>query len=145
MTFSLVLLLNRVALGLYFLLAGLDKIRGGVTNFVEGIYAETTPAWLPAWFATPYGYGLPYVEVIVGAALILGWFSRLAACLMWLILSSIIIAIGVRHPDMPFHPNAIYLVVAFTLMLMGPGGLSMDALWNKDVRINKRLVAEAVS
>ena len=135
--FSIMILLNRVALGMYFVLAGIDKIQeGGGSKFVHSdFYKSTIPDWLPGWFATPYGYGLPYVEVVAGAMLVLGLFGRIGASTCALMLLSFLIALGVRHEPFPFHPNMIFLLLAILLSIAGPGGISFDAIRCRSCRI----------
>ena len=42
------LLLNRLSLGLYFMIAGVGKFTGGVGEFVTGPFAAMKPDWLGA-------------------------------------------------------------------------------------------------
>jgi len=129
---NLVLFLNRCCLGLYFLLAGIAKLRLGVGAFYKGSFSSLRPVWLPDWFALPYGHALPFVEVLVGAALVLGLYGRAAAALAALALASFTIALyenGAFIPKSggPFHYNVIFLTLALLLAVMGPGSLSVDA------------------
>jgi len=126
-----VLLLNRLSLGMFFLLAGVAKVRGGVTEFVEGFYSQVTPAWLPSWIATPFGYSLPFFEIIAGGLLVIGLFGRLGALVILLLLVSFTIALcgaGMFFSGPgPFHTNVILLTLAALLVVTGSGGYSLDA------------------
>lgn len=129
---NLVLLLNRCSLGLYFFLAGMAKLGRGVGKFYKEGFAPMKPIWLPDWFALPYGHALPFVEVLLGAALVLGLYGRAAAALASLALASFTIAIyeaGLFIPERggPFHYNVIFLTLAMLLAVLGPGSLSVDA------------------
>jgi uncharacterized membrane protein YphA (DoxX/SURF4 family) len=131
---DLVVLLNRVALGLFFLLAGAHKISGGVGNFYQTGFLHLKPAWLPTWFAAPYGHLVPFAEVTVGALLILGLMGRLGAVLASLLLLSFTIALASAGMFFPpgtgsFHTNVILLTLALLLAVTGPGSLSADNLW----------------
>jgi uncharacterized membrane protein YphA (DoxX/SURF4 family) len=126
-----VLFLNRVAMGLYLLLAGVAKVRGGVANFVEKAFAPMRPAWLPEAIATPYGYAIPYLEVILGATLLLGLLGRLSAFLTFLMITSFTIALVVKnqsfvHGPGPFSANFIMIALALLLAVAGPGRFSLD-------------------
>lgn len=130
-SFNLVILLNRLALGLYFLLAGVAKIRSGVENFVDGSFSRLQPSWLPEILARPYGYALPFLEVIVGGMLILGLIGRLAAGVIGMMLVSFVAAIymaGAFDGSGPFHTNIILATLAGMLMFTGSGRFSMDAM-----------------
>lgn len=129
---NVALLLNRLSLGLYFLMAGINKIHGGIERFYQGGFLSLRPSWLPEWFARPYGQALPFIEVLLGAALILGVFGRVAAGLTALTLASFLIALlnaGQFIPSSggPFHANVVFFTLAVLLAVLGPGAHSVDA------------------
>ena len=133
---DLVLLLNRCSLGLYFLLAGISKIRSGVGIFYRGSFTSLKPVWLPDWFALPYGHTLPFIELALGVALVLGVYGRAAAALTALALASFTVALyeaGAFFPKSggPFHNNVIFVTLALLLAVIGPGSLSVDAFWRR--------------
>lgn len=64
--------LVRWALGVLFLVAGVSKLcmlSGFVTGYLVPAFAKT---FLPAWMVSGFGYGLPFVETLLGVALLLG-------------------------------------------------------------------------
>ncbi len=143
---SLMILLNRVCLGLYFVLAGVTTIRDGVGYFYLNAFLPLKPEWLPQWFAQSYGYALPYAEIVVGALLAVGLRSRLSAALTVLILLSSTVAIyatGNFHGLVgPFHTNIILASIAAMLFVTGPGAFSVDTLI---VRHRRNRLAKAVA
>ncbi|XAL99368.1 DoxX family protein [Phycisphaeraceae bacterium D3-23] len=143
------LLLTRIALGLYLLLAGWGKLMGEFSNgfgsFYAGGFTKMSPDWLPLWFGKPYGYALPWLEVLVGAMLILGLLTRFFSAGGFLMLASFtavkvisadhITGIGENEQGV-FTPNYIMTVVYFLLIFTGAGALSLDRLFfgkRKDV------------
>jgi len=135
---TLALFVNRCSLGLYFLLAGIAKIRSGVEAFYKGAFSSLKPMWLPDWFAMPYGHALPFVEVLLGAALLVGFYGRAAAAVTTLALASFTIALyqaGAFIPKTggPFHANVVFLTLAFLLAVTGPGNFSVDSFRGKSV------------
>lgn len=136
--FSFVLLLNRLTLGLFFLLAGFNKVRDGVTQFVEGAFKNMTPPWLAPGFATPLGYSLPYIEIVTGAMILLGLFTRIASGGIVLLLASFTIALATAGHFYtgagPFHTNLILITLALLFMTTGPGIYSVDAKLGIDGR-----------
>ena len=127
-----VLLLNRLSLGLFFLLAGANKILAGVATFYRGTFTPMRPPWLPEGFAYSYGHALPFVEVALGAALVVGFFGRVTAFLTALALVSYIVAIiqagkFVSGAPGPFHPDVVFLTLALLLTILGSGSFSVDA------------------
>lgn len=137
---SLVILLNRLSLGLYFAIAGWGKLLGEFRNGFGSFYRDDSfqglqPRWLPDFAALPYGYALPWLELILGVLLVIGLFGRLAAVGVALTLLSIALAVVSSGTFFdgpgPFHHSAILLTLAIMLALIGPGGFSIDAFRGK--------------
>ena len=131
-----VLLLNRLALGLYFLLAGVGKLRMGVGQFYEKGFLKLKPAWLPDAVASPYGHALPFLECALGGLLVLGLLGRWAAGLMALLLLSFTVALWQAGMFFggpgPFHDNVPFLTLAMLLAVTGPGRFSVDGLLKRE-------------
>ena len=139
--FNLMLLLNRLSIGVYLLLAGVGKItgEGGIPGFVGGPYKAMTPPWLPPTVATPFGYALPILEVVFGLLLEIGLFGRFSAWVVSLLLLSFTVAL--YHAGMfwhtppavpgPYHTNVILITTSLLLAIAGPGCVSVDALFRR--------------
>jgi uncharacterized membrane protein YphA (DoxX/SURF4 family) len=82
----------RVALGLVFIVSGAGKLAEGAA-FVDQLEEANI---LPHALARVYGTALPYVEIVIGALLILGLFSRFAAGIGGLATLSFIIGNSTR-------------------------------------------------
>lgn len=119
----------RVPLGLLFLLAGISKL-GDPAGFVATVNATVAAkvSWLPASLATAYGYGLPYVEIVAGAAAILGFFSKWSGWLMSLMLLSFVIAMGVMTKTGGLNKDIALLGASLYLALKGSRFWSIDGL-----------------
>lgn len=150
---SLALLLNRLSLGAYFLLAGYSKVfKVGVEEFYEGPFQSLKPEWLPEWFAYPFGYALPFTEMLFGALLVIGLLTRVSAMVLFLLLVGITIALAengvfLYNPPQvpgPFHTNVILGTLALALVFLGPGGLSLDRIirWQQSRKRAKRYDTE---
>ena len=128
---SLGLLAARVPLGAFFLIAGYRKVFNmGVEKFAT-TFKDKVPPSVPHDFGNFYLHALPYAEVLVGALVVVGLFTRLVGLTTALMLISFIIAItGITDPSttnpMPFQPNLIYLGVALLLFFVGAGRFSVD-------------------
>jgi uncharacterized membrane protein YphA (DoxX/SURF4 family) len=128
---SIVLLLNRISLGLFFFMAGLGKVRGGVGAFFEKYFEPNLPNLVPQWFGYAYGYSLPWLELFAGLMLLVGLYTRLASAAMVFMLASITIAMGVTQGGGPFNKTLIMMTLAILLWTMGPGAISVDAAFFK--------------
>lgn len=187
---GLALLVLRVAIGMYFVVAGVNKItfvpppaadataasqpttqpttaedeavKTGVGAWAEGAQA-TWPVFMPDSLDSlkmPFLYVLPFAEVLFGATVVLGLFTRLSGFILTLMMVSFIIAVtgsidGLGDPEAGFalyqmgedgpgvfHPNVAFLTIALTITLLGGGLFSVDhALRKRSER--KRAAAEA--
>lgn len=140
--FHIALLLNRIAIGLYLLLAGTGKLNDGLVEFVNESFKKMQPGWLPDALALPYAYALPFLEIVFGALLILGFLSRTSAAISGLMILSFTIAIATQeslleHGPGPFSANLIFITLLFLLFVTGPGNLSIDQRLFKAKTIKK--------
>ncbi len=130
---TLMLLINRLAVGAYFTIAGINKLKptmtDGVGEKLSGFanhVAENAP--LPEVLGLVYGYALPFAEILCGILLIVGMFARPVAWIMALMVVSFIIgATGLAADGQPFHANVIMLALIVLLAVTGPGAISLDA------------------
>jgi uncharacterized membrane protein YphA (DoxX/SURF4 family) len=70
--------LLRITFGVIFLFYGIGKFMGGIGNFVGGMNQHFSGK-LPAFMVMPFAYTLPFGEVIAGALILFGLFTRGAA------------------------------------------------------------------
>ena len=84
-------LLLRWALGMLFFFAGLGKFlsQGGASGAARWIVSEFDGTFLPTFLLAPYAFLLPYIEVVLGAVLILGLATRATLFLAGLLLISL--------------------------------------------------------
>jgi putative oxidoreductase len=132
---SVAVLPARLAMGLLLVFAGWMKVHDmGVGEFVEKYYTPAIPSWLPHALAIPYGYFIPWIELIGGAMLVLGLLGRLTAVVLTLLMVSIVIATGLKPDQSPFNTTLIYISLTILLAATGPGRLSLDALLFRGTR-----------
>lgn len=116
-------LLIRVALGAYFILAGLVKLQNP-TGFITEIQSMGV---LPSRGAMLFGIVLPYIEIAVGTLLLVGFWTVLAAMLTSALLVSFVIAVGLKPGAFaPFNKDIILLAASISIMYSGAGAFSVD-------------------
>lgn len=124
---SIGLLIGRLALGLYFAMAGWAKI----TVVGVGVFADqnlgAAQTNLPEAFARPFLLCLPYVELVAGFALVLGLMTRVVSLVVAAMLLSFIIGMtGLYDEGKPFHANVVFLALALLLFFCGAGRYGLD-------------------
>ncbi len=146
---DLCLLLLRVTLGMYFVIAGWGKVEQeleeGLGTFYRGAFSAMQPEWLPEYLAAPYGYALPWLEVAFGAMLALGLLGRVAALAIALMLVSFTTVLIIQYgwtglkegSAQPFNPNTVMAAGALVLVAAGPGWLSLDGMAKRLFRRKK--------
>ncbi len=107
-------LLLRVSLGVLFFFAGLNKVIGGPVDFAQGMIGNFEDTYLPVILVAPFAYVLPFVEVVLGAALIVGLFTKpmLAVTGILLIMLSLGTNIMGNPPTTANNVNYVLVTVA---------------------------------
>ena len=126
---SLALLLNRLSLGVLFVLAGVRKLlpteEAGVLDKMNGFASfVASQAPMPEALGKAYGYALPWAEILVGLTLVIGLFSRVSAIIIGLMLLSFIIAMGPEwwpEEGPAFSKNFILLTLCVLVAAAGSG------------------------
>ena len=113
-------LLLRITLGFCILFHGVAKIQGGVDAIAHDLVALGLPGFI--------AYGVYVGEVLAPLLLILGFYSRIGSVLVAV---NMVFALVIAHrPDImkisssggwAIELQAMYLVTAIALALMGPG------------------------
>lgn len=116
-------LISRLVLGAYFLLAGLSKL-----HMLAAFVAQVkTFGVLPENVASLYGVLLPYIEVFIGACLLLGLWTTFVAFMGSGLLISFVCAFGVFPGSSDiFNKDLVLLGALLCLLYTGPGAYSID-------------------
>ena len=122
---SLGLFFARVPLGAMFVYAGVMKFKGGAAKFTEEVMPVATK-YMSEHLARMFLNSLPYVEIALGALIILGLLTRVAALFTTALLVSIIISFTKLDPKS--YSNFVYTGLALGLVFLGAGRLSVDGL-----------------
>lgn len=78
---ELAYLLLRLTLGVNILMHGASRIASGLSAFVSGMEKQFAGTPLPASLVRVFGYALPWSELVLGAAILIGLWTRPALIL----------------------------------------------------------------
>lgn len=128
---SWAILFARGVLGLIFLMAGIYKVfqmtpAGHAHRFFVDPYADT---FLPAWSLWLTGLTVPFVELLGGALLVIGWRVREALIALGLVLLLVTFGHLLKEPLYEFHTHVIPRLALLLFVLMLPreaDGFSVD-------------------
>src|SRR2546427_11191931 len=120
----------RVVLGLIFFMAGVYKVfQLGPLNHARKYFLPFADTFLPLWSLWATGTVIPFVELIAGGLLIIGFRIREALVALGFVL--IVVPFGhlLHDPLYPFHEHVIPRLVLLLFVLMLPSAddrLSLD-------------------
>jgi len=147
LTSDIAFLLLRVPLGVYFALAGYNKVAGpGIKAFAQSQLENVPP--IARNFGSLYLHALPVAEVMVGLMLVLGLFTRFSAVLIAFMLLSFLIAmmkpLNIVHltapvQSGPFDSNIFLLLLSIALVIVGGGRLALGNLVFGKGRLGKSI------
>jgi thiosulfate dehydrogenase [quinone] large subunit len=120
--------LLRVTLGVIFLFYGIGKFEGGIGNFAGSINQHFSGK-LPSALVLPFAYALPFLEVLVGALLVLGLFQFAALVLGSLTMLGLTFGTVILGDPPTVAHNLQYALVFFVLLWFAEhDGYSVDRL-----------------
>ena len=123
--------LLRVTMGVIFLFYGIGKFVGGLSNFV-GSMNQRFAGKLPAFMVMPFAYFLPFGEVIAGALILFGLFTRFGLTLSGLLVIGLTFGTVMLGDAPTVAHNLQYALVNFALLwLVDLNRYSLDALFGR--------------
>jgi len=133
------LLFARGVLGLIFFMAGFWKVftltpAGHAHRWFVDPYADT---FLPAWSLWLTGMTIPFVELVGGALMLVGWRVREASIALGVVLLVVTFGHLLKEPLYEFHSHVIPRLALLLFVLMLPRDadrFSLDALLARRAR-----------
>lgn len=123
--------LLRITFGVIFLFYGIGKFMGGIGNFVGGMNQHFSGK-LPAFMVMPFAYTLPFGEVIAGALILFGLFTRAGLLLSGLLLVGLTFGTVMLGEAPTVAHNLQYALVNFALLwLVDLNRYSLDSLFRR--------------
>ncbi len=121
-------LVMRLGMGFTFFFFGLRKVLmyPGIADIFRERFAET---WLPDILVAAFGYSIPFVELILGALVVLGLFTRPALYLMGLTMVTLNFGLAVEGDSQGVAKNIPYLIlIGLDILLLNYNKYSLDNL-----------------
>ena len=126
------LLFARGVLGLIFFMAGVYKVfQMGPAEHVRKWFLPFQDTFLPTWSLWVVGLTIPFVELIAGGLVIVGWRAREALIALGIVLLIVTFGHLLKEPLYPFHEHVIPRLALLLFVLMSPREwdlLSVDQL-----------------
>jgi thiosulfate dehydrogenase (quinone) large subunit len=123
------LLFARLVLGLIFLMAGVYKVfRLTPVGHVQKWFLPYQGTFLPVWSLWAVGLAIPFVELLGGALLVLGWRIREALLALGAVLVVVTFGHLLKEPLYPFHEHVIPRLALVLFLLVMPAEADLFSL-----------------
>ena len=136
------ILFARLVLGLIFLMAGVYKVfQLGPVGHVQKYFLPYRDTFLPVWSLWAVGFTIPFVELIAGALVIVGWKTRYALIALGVVLAVVTFGHLLKEPLYPFHEHVVPRLALLLFVLVMPAELdtfSIDNIQNKKEKIKNK-------
>jgi uncharacterized membrane protein YphA (DoxX/SURF4 family) len=117
-------LFARLVLGLIFFMAGIYKVfQQGPLNHARKWFLPYSDTFLPVWSLWVTGVTIPFIELIAGALVILGFRTREALIALGLVLAIVTFGHLLKEPLYEFHTHVIPRLVLLLFVLLIPRDL----------------------
>lgn len=114
-------LFARAVIGLIFFMAGMWKVFTlGPAGHVRRYFLPFQDTFLPTWSLWSVGYAIPFVELIAGAMVIIGFRTRIALVALGFVLVIVTFGHLLHEPLYPFHEHVIPRLALVLLVLLIP-------------------------
>ncbi len=118
---SWALLFARLVLGLIFFMAGVWKVfQLGPLQHARKYFLPFADTFLPVWSLWAVGVAIPFVELIAGALVILGFRVREALIALGFVLAIVTFGHLLKEPLYEFHTHVIPRLALLLFVLMLP-------------------------
>jgi len=131
-------LFARAVLGLIFFMAGVYKVfQQGPAGHVRQLFLPYSDTFLPVWSLWVVGYTIPFIELVGGALVLIGWRTRLALVSLGCILVIVTFGHLLKQPLYALHEHVFPRLVLLLFLLAVPrqtDRFSLDAVlaWRRD-------------
>ena len=111
----------RGVLGLIFFMAGVWKVfQLGPAGHVRRYFLPYQDTFLPTWSLWLVGSVIPFVELLGGALVLIGWRTRAALISLGLVLVVVTFGHLLKEPLYPFHEHVIPRLALLLFVLVMP-------------------------
>ena len=111
----------RAVLGLIFFMAGVYKVfEQGPVGHVRQWFLPYSNTFLPIWLLWLVGLTIPFVELLCGLLVLVGWRTRLALVALGAVLVTVTFGHLLKEPLYAFHEHVIPRLALLVFVLAVP-------------------------
>jgi thiosulfate dehydrogenase [quinone] large subunit len=106
----------RMTTGMNMLMHGAVRIMGGVGGFAAGMVKNFAGTPLPDWFVRSFGLTLPFVELTLGAPLLLGIATRQVLVVLGVLMTILVFGTSLRGDWTAVGLQMTYALIFYVLL-----------------------------
>ena len=134
------LLFARLVLGLIFFMAGVWKVFSlGPLQHARKYFLPFADTFLPVWSLWAVGVTIPFVELLAGGLVIIGWRTRWALVALGFVLAVVTFGHLLHEPLYEFHSHVIPRLALLLFVLVLP---RKDDRFSLDYLLSRRSLDE---
>jgi uncharacterized membrane protein YphA (DoxX/SURF4 family) len=134
------LLFARLVLGLIFFMAGVWKVFSlGPLQHARKYFLPFADTFLPVWSLWAAGVTIPFVELLAGGLVIIGWRTRWALVALGFVLAVVTFGHLLHEPLYEFHSHVIPRLALLLFVLVLP---RKDDRFSLDYLLSRRSLDE---
>jgi thiosulfate dehydrogenase (quinone) large subunit len=114
--------LMRAAFGMVFLFFGITKFTRGLSTFATGM-RQRFAGKLPMLIVVPFSRSLPFIEVLLGALILVGLFNSISLVFSGLLLILLTFGMVILGDTATVANNLIYVLINFILLYLSDHNL----------------------
>ncbi len=112
---TLAYLVLRIGLGVNFLLHGAVRLPA-LNKFANAIASGFENTWMPLAMAKTYAYGIPFIEILVGAMILFGIYTQKALFIGGLFMSTLIAGKVLQQDWNTVGLQMVYVLIFYILL-----------------------------
>jgi thiosulfate dehydrogenase [quinone] large subunit len=106
----------RLFMGLNMFLHGAVRLGPNYQKFIDWTQGVFENTWLPEWLVTLEAHLIPGVELLIGILLIIGFKTRFAVILGFVLMASLVFGMNIVQDWELVNRHLIYVIAFFILM-----------------------------
>jgi len=119
---SWAILFARLTVGLIFFMAGVFKVfELGALEHARRYFLPYQDTFLPVWSLWAVGTAIPFVELVAGALVMIGWRARWACVALCTVLVIVTFGHLLKEPLYAFHEHVFPRLALVLFVLVMPG------------------------
>lgn len=124
--------LFRFTMGINFFMHGAVRVFGNYRGFVDHLAKGFAETWLPGWWVRGFAWVVPPVELVIGAMMVVGLFTRQSLVVGFVLMASFVFGACLQENWSLVGAQMVYVICFYFLVIhLRYNRWSIDRLINR--------------